>query len=76
MGLNARWTAERHGCIVNAAGAQPCIVDGVDVSHSLARRFNAPFTVIFTIWFSFLGIILVVIALVGALISLFRRKRA
>lgn len=75
-GLMAQRQAERLGCIVNSAGAQPCIVDGVDIGPDLARRFNMPFAVVLTIWWSLLGALLVLVGLIGALMALFLRKRA
>ena len=37
--LWSSWFAERHGCVLNEAGAHPCVVNGTDWGGTLGAAF-------------------------------------
>ena len=66
------WFAERHGCVLNEAGAHPCIVDGTDWGDTLATAFVSGWFGLITLPVAALVAITLAVTLV---IRLMRRRR-
>ncbi len=64
-----------HGCIVNAAGTAPCIVDGVDIGPDLAARSVGSIAILLTVWWAALGAALAIGAVLGGVVLALRRPR-
>ena len=65
--------AARHGCVLNEAGAHPCVVDGVDHGQTLAAAFISGWFMLLTIP---AGLALLVLMIVFAVIDLVRARRS
>ena len=72
--LGVRWVArfaEKHDCVVNAAGYTPCIVDGTDWGNTLGGLMLAGWLSLYTLPITAIALLLILIIFVFGLIRKF-----
>ena len=67
------WFADKHGCTLNEANYNPCIVNGTDWGHTLGAAFISGWLALITIP---VGLVALFVILAMAITTAIRKRRA